>query len=96
MVALNLNDATLWGRDPAARQALAVELFEKFGVIVTRKAVMAHLLSTGRDRNCVSWLFNNKLFRAGRGQYTLQPVLLEGANVGASTDAAVPPSSSAA
>lgn len=89
MVTLNVANSSLWGRDAAARQSLAIELIEKFGVIVTRKAVMEHLLSTGRDRNCVSWLFNNKMFRAGRGQYTLQPVLLDSATQSA-------PSSSAA
>lgn len=81
MVTLNTSDASLWGRDPATRQALALELIEKFGLIVTRKGVMAHLLSTGRDRNAVSWLFNNRLYRAGRGQYTLQPCLLADATV---------------
>lgn len=75
MVALNTSDSSLWGRDAANRQKLVTELVEKFGIIVTRKGVLAFCESTGRPRNDVTWLFNNKLFRAGRGQYTLQPVL---------------------
>lgn len=75
MVTLNTSDASLWGRNAAARQQLVTELVDKLGVIVTRKDVLAFCESTGRTGNDVTWLFNNKLFRAGRGQYTLQPVL---------------------
>lgn len=87
MVNLNTADTKLWGRDPAARQALAIELIEAFGPIVTRKDVLARLHATGRDRNCVSWLFNDRKFRAGRGQYTLQPVMLDSASSSPSTSA---------
>lgn len=84
MVSLNTSDATLWGRNPAERQALVSELVEKVGVIVTRKQVLAFCESTGRTYNDVTWLFNNRIFRASRGQYTLQPVILENGALSAS------------
>lgn len=81
MVNLRVTDHRLWGRNPAARQALVQELVEKFGVIVTRKQVMNFLTSQGRGQIEVNWLFNNRLFRAARGQYTLQPLIADGETV---------------
>lgn len=88
MVSLNTSDSTLWGRNPAARQQLVTELVEKLGVIVTRKDVLSFCEATGRTGNDVTWLFNNKLFRASRGQYTLQPVLAASDAVAANSNAA--------
>ena len=78
MVNLNTTDATLWGRDPGHRQALVREFVEKLGVVVTRKQVIAFLTSTGRTQAEATWLFNNRVFRAGRGSYTLQPLIADG------------------
>lgn len=78
MTNLNTTDATLWGRNPAHRQSLVREFVEKLGVVVTRKQVIAFLNSTGRTQAEATWLFNNRIFRAGRGSYTLQPLLADG------------------
>ena len=78
MVNLKTNDASLWGRDPAHRQGLVQEFVEKLGVVVTRKQVIAFLQSTGRTQAEATWLFNNRLFRGSRGQYTLQPLIANG------------------
>lgn len=78
MVNLNTADSSLWGRNPAERQALVREFVEKLGVVVTRKQVLALLLSTGRTHTDATWLFNNRIFRSGRGSYTLQPLLADG------------------
>ena len=78
MVNLNTNDAGLWGRNPSHRQSLVREFVEKLGVIVTRKQVIAFLQSTGRTQAEATWLFNNRIFRSGRGSYTLQPLLADG------------------
>lgn len=75
MVNLNTTDASLWGRNPAERQALVRELVEKLGVVVTRKQVISLLQSTSRTHAEATWLFNNRIFRASRGQYTLQPLI---------------------
>ena len=89
MVNLNTNDASLWGRDPAHRQALVQEFVEKLGVIVTRKQVIAFLQSTGRTQAEATWLFNNRIFRASRGQYTLQPLIADGDTVTVSQGASL-------
>jgi hemolysin-activating ACP:hemolysin acyltransferase len=89
MVNLNTNDASLWGRDPAHRQALVQEFVEKLGVIVTRKQVIAFLQSTGRTQAEATWLFNNRAFRASRGQYTLQPLIADGDTVTVSQGASL-------
>ena len=81
MVNLKVTDHRLWGRNPSARQTLVQELVEKFGVIVTRKQVMHFLTSQGREQTEVNWLFNNRMFRAARGQYTLQPLIVDGDTV---------------
>lgn len=78
MINLNLNDATLWGRNPGVRQSLVREFVENIGVVVTRKQVIAFLDSTGRSKDDAQWLFNNRRFRAARGSYTLQPLLADG------------------
>lgn len=78
MVNLNTTDASLWGRNPSHRQSLVLELVEKLGVVVTRKQVITYLNSTGRGQAEATWLFNNKIFRAGRGAYTLQPLIADG------------------
>lgn len=83
MVNLNTNDASLWGRDPGHRQSLVREFVEKLGVVVTRKQVIAFLQSTGRTQAEATWLFNNRIFRAARGQYTLQPLIANGETVSA-------------
>lgn len=79
MVTLNTTQSGLWGRNPADRQALVLGLIEKHGVVVTRKQVIAFAQSMGKTNADVRFLFNNRLFRAGRGQYTLQPLVLAGA-----------------
>jgi hypothetical protein len=81
MVSLNTTDASLWGRNPGQRQALVLEFVEKLGVIVTRKQVIAFLQSTGRTQAEATWLFNNKVFRSGRGAYTLQPLIADSTTV---------------
>lgn len=78
MVNLNTNDGSLWGRNPSQRQALVREFVEKLGVVVTRKQVIAYLNSTGRGQAEATWLFNNRIFRSGRGSYTLQPLIADG------------------
>jgi len=77
MVALNTTASGLWGRNPVQRQDLVSGLIEKHGVIVTRKQVIAHAQSVGLSNAEVRFLFNNKMFRAGRGQYTLAPLVLD-------------------
>lgn len=77
MVSLNTTDASLWGRNPSQRQALVREFVEKLGVVVTRKQVIAFLQSTGRTQAEATWLFNNRIFRSGRGAYTLQPLIAD-------------------
>lgn len=77
MVTLNTSGNGLWGRDAAGRQALVSGLIEKHGLIVTRKQVIAFATSVGKTNADVRFLFNNKMFRAGRGQYTLQPLVLD-------------------
>jgi hypothetical protein len=81
MVTLNTSGNGLWGRDVAGRQALVTGLVEKHGVIVTRKQVLAFAASIGKSNADVRFLFNNKMFRAGRGQYTLQPLLADDSTV---------------
>lgn len=83
MVALNTTNTSLWGRHPDVRQQLVTELIDKLGVVVTRKQVLAFVESTGRTENDVTWLFNNRLFRVSRGQYTLQPMIFENGSVNA-------------
>lgn len=85
MVALNTSGTGLWGRNPADRQALVSGLIEKHGVIVTRKQVIAFATSVGKSNADVRFIFNNKMFRAGRGQYTLQPLVLDNGAVSASS-----------
>ena len=81
MVSLNTSDASLWGRNPDQRQALVREFVEKLGVVVTRKQIIAFLQSTGRTQAEATWLFNNKVFRSGRGAYTLQPLIADSTSV---------------
>jgi hypothetical protein len=88
MVALNTTTAGLWGRNPAERQALVQSIVEAHGLVVTRKQILAHATAAGKGTADVRWLFNNKLFRAGRGQYTLAP-LVDSSAVNASTEASV-------
>lgn len=82
MVTLNTNQSGLWGRNPADRQTLIQGLIEKHGLVVTRKQVIAFAQSVGKTNADVRFLFNNKMFRAGRGQYTLQPLVLGDGSVG--------------
>lgn len=82
MVTLNTTTSGLWGRDASARQDLVRQLVENLGTTVTRKQVLSFVGTLGKTNADVRWLFNNKMFRAGRGQYTLQPLL-------ASSDSAV-------
>jgi len=89
MVNLNTNDASLWGRNPQHRQALVQEFVEKLGVVVTRKQVIAYLQSTGRTQAEATWLFNNRIFRAARGNYTLQPLIADGNNTSVSQGASL-------
>jgi hypothetical protein len=85
MVSLNVSDKKLWGRAPAARQQIVTELLQQFGTIVTRKQVISFIQSTGRTLNDVTWLLNGKVFRASRGQYSLQPLVLPNGSAVAST-----------
>jgi hypothetical protein len=75
MAVLNTSNKKLWGRNAAVRQQIVVSLLETFGPIVTRQQVLDHVQTIGREYNDVTWLLNNRLFRAARGQYTLQPLL---------------------
>lgn len=75
MATLNTSNKKLWGRNAAVRQQIVVSLLETFGPIVTRQQVLDHVQTIGREYNDVTWLLNNRLFRAARGQYTLQPLL---------------------
>lgn len=65
------------GRNADARRQLIVELVTQLGPVVTRKQVVSFVQSTGRTHNDVTWLLNDKQFRASRGQYTLQPLLVD-------------------
>ena len=81
MVTLNTSAERLWGRDPVGRQELISGMIEAFGTVVTRQQVLAHSIATTGKTPAVAnlyaqFLFNNKLFRAGRGQYTLVPFML--------------------
>jgi hypothetical protein len=76
MATLNMGNKKLWGRDAANRQQIVMSLLETFGTVVTRKQVLDHVQTIGKDYNDVTWLLNNRLFRAARGQYTLQPLLV--------------------
>lgn len=75
MPVLNTSNKKLWGRNAAVRQQIVVSLLETFGPVVTRQQVLDHVQTIGREYNDVTWLLNNRLFRASRGQYTLQPLL---------------------
>lgn len=72
---VNLNNNAKWGRNAIARQALVTELVQKYGALVNRKQVTQFISDTNRTVNDVSWLLNGTQFRAGRGQYTLAPLL---------------------
>lgn len=74
---LNLTGERLWGRQPSVRQSIVQHLLESVGVVVTRKQVIAAMQTINRTKDDVQWLFNDRRFRVGRGQYTLQPLLLE-------------------
>lgn len=76
MATLNTSNKKLWGRDAVGRQQIVLSLLETFGTVVTRKQVLDHVQTIGREYNDVTWLLNNRLFRAARGQYTLQPLLV--------------------
>lgn len=54
-----------------AKRDLAAKIAENLGNIVTRKQVLGFVKSNGGSIADVRWIFNNKLFRAGRGQYDL-------------------------
>ncbi len=90
MVTLNTTTAGLWGRNPAERQALVQSIVAAHGLVVTRKQILAHATAQGKGTADVRWLFNNKLFRAGRGQYTLAPLVDDSSAVNAvQTEASV-------
>lgn len=72
---VSLNNNAKWGRNPDSRKALVTELYNQYGGIVTRPQILAFLVSTNRTVNDVSWLLNGTIYRAGRGQYTLSPLL---------------------
>ena len=76
MATLNTANKKLWGRDAVNRQQIVLSLLETFGTIVTRKQVLEHVQVIGKEYNDVTWLLNNRLCRAARGQYTLQPLLM--------------------
>lgn len=90
MVALNTNTAGLWGRNPAERQALVQGIVAAHGLVVTRKQILAQATAMNKSVADVRWLFNNKIFRAGRGQYTLAPLVDDNSAVNAAqTEASV-------
>lgn len=84
MPTLNTADKKLWGRHPTERQQVVMSLLQTFGTVVTRKQVLDHVATIGKEYNDVTWLLNNRLFRLNRGQYTLQPLLVSDAQVGLS------------
>jgi len=73
---IKLNNNAKWGRNPAERQALVTELVGAYGAIVTRPQVLQFLKATNRTVNSVSWLLNGTVYRAGRGQYSLNTLIL--------------------
>lgn len=58
-----------------AKKNLVEALAKSLGPVVTRKQVLDYTKSVGLDITAVRWLFNNKAFRAGRGQYDLSSLL---------------------
>ncbi len=54
-----------------AKQALLEELKERVGVVVSRQQVLSYIKARGGSIADVRFIFNNKVFRAGRGQYDL-------------------------
>jgi hypothetical protein len=83
MATLNTSDKKLWGRHPTERQQVVLSLLQTFGTVVTRKQVLDHVVTIGKEYNDVTWLLNNRLFRLGRGRYTLQPLLMADAQMSA-------------
>jgi len=53
------------------KKELAEKIVQALGPIVTRKQVLAFVKSNGGAVADVRFIFNNKNFRAGRGQYDL-------------------------
>ena len=76
-MSVKVRDDVKLGRNADARRQLIVELVTQLGPVVTRKQVVSFIQATGRTRNDVSWLLNDRQYRASRGQYTLQPLLVE-------------------
>jgi len=90
MATLNTGNKKLWGRDATNRQQIVMSLLETFGPVVTRKQVLDHVQTIGKDYNDVTWLLNNRLFRVSRGQYTLQPLLMVEESVSTSSRSYMP------
>ncbi|CAB4141304.1 hypothetical protein UFOVP410_143 [uncultured Caudovirales phage] len=82
-----LNNNAKWGRNPDSRKTMVTELVEKYGTLLNRKQVIEFIADTKRTVNDVSWLLNGTQFRAGRGQYTLAPLLDQAVSISTSTEA---------
>lgn len=76
------------------KKAILDLLVENFGAVFTRKQALALIKSNGGTIADVRFIFNNKAFRAGRGQYDVSSLIsvdtpaetseapVEGASVG--------------
>jgi pyruvate/2-oxoglutarate dehydrogenase complex dihydrolipoamide acyltransferase (E2) component len=77
-----------------AKKALLGEIVQNVGTVVTRKQVLAFVKTKGGSIADVRWIFNNKLVRAGRGQYDLSK--LANSNATDSTEETEPATATAA
>lgn len=51
------------------KKQLLQKMVESIGPIFTRKQALSFVTSNGGTVADIRWVFNNKAFRAGRGQY---------------------------
>lgn len=74
------NENAKWGRNRDRRKELVSYIINTFGVLVTRKQVLA-LVSAGKcEYNELTWLFVNKEFKSTRGQYDLSGMIVNTPN----------------
>lgn len=74
-MAVTFNPRVRWGRKPQDRQQIVLELFNQYGMIVTRKQVLSYVGSSSRwTKHDVDWLLNGLQYRQQRGSYTLAPL----------------------
>lgn len=74
-MSVTFNPKVRWGRKPLERQQIVLELFNQFGMLVTRKQVLSYVGSSSRwTKHDVDWLLNGLQYRRQRGSYTLSPL----------------------